>query len=250
MKLETYRRRLATRMSVTEQPGGGAIVPCGSLIRSFRARFTTPLRFRCRRVLLLKKTRLGACALRAELRLPGAIITSDGDTRDGGRRGARRDRHNRRTPAEPRGDSEGRSRPAHIRRCSTWWCSRPTDRDRIRRHSRPAHNHRQSRPARSLHSSLDHNRSRSPARKRMPPITAPAINPPAQPPPRQRASAGLGAATALTPSTAAVARTSAVFFTLSAPRFGFRPSHNETAFGKVAALNQRTRMTMNERLSR
>lgn len=88
MKLETYRRRLATRMSVTEQPGGGAIVPCGSLIRSFRARFTTPLRFRCRRVLLLKKTRLGACALRAELRLPGAIITSDGDTRDGGRRGA------------------------------------------------------------------------------------------------------------------------------------------------------------------
>jgi hypothetical protein len=44
----------------------------------------------------------------------------------------------------------------------------------------------------------------------MPPITAPAINPAAipgpNPPPRQRASAWLGAATALTPSTAAVAK--------------------------------------------
>ena len=149
------------------------------------------------------------CA-RAEAKLRGALITSGGDASDGGQRGDHRDHCKR---SRPNNAAIARTvvKPARNRRCSTWWCISPTDRDRIR-HSRP--------PAHSLRiawigvtvagpvtvcrrsNAADHGtRDQSSGD-----TGSEAASPPA-------GFGGLGAARALRPSTAAVAKTSAVFFT-------------------------------------
>jgi hypothetical protein len=64
----------------------------------------------------------------------GLAVTSDGDASDGGRRGADKGRHNKRTLGGPRGGSEGRNKPARSRSYSMWWYT-PTDRYRIRHSS-------------------------------------------------------------------------------------------------------------------
>jgi hypothetical protein len=69
----------------------------------------------------------------------------------------------------------------------------------------------------------------------MPPITAPAINPPASPGPNPRASAGAGATTAVAASVAAAATINATFFMVHS-FFRFLRTRQRAPVAKVAGF--------------